>query len=195
MSGTFRAATRLQRSIPSSPLPPAFTSLYRLFLRATAASVLHHRPAARRLRKLWRPTFEGAVRVIRKLESSEALGHEQQRLQRWYAVWEQRIDNTLSLLCTSADSRGLAHSLTKNLQQLYDQHADYQRSRLGTRSSWNPQLPPDSPEYKPLTGAKAIAVAKKREFRDRGWGALGEVIVMAEARQGMSLGRLRRRWK
>lgn len=99
MPGKLPPAAKLSRNISTGRLPPTFSSLYRLFLRATSASVLDHRPAVRRLRKLWRPSFEGAVRVIRKLECSELPECEQEQLKHWYTVWEQRSEQVLVLEC------------------------------------------------------------------------------------------------
>lgn len=71
-------------------LPPTFRSLYRLVLRATSASVLHHTAATRSLRALWKPTFHGATDVIRRLQSGAADVAEQQKLENWLMIWERR---------------------------------------------------------------------------------------------------------
>ena len=70
-------------------LPSVFTSLYRLFLRTSSASVLHHKGATRNLRSLWRPTFDGAARVMYQLQDSNDAAT-QKELETWLNVWEQR---------------------------------------------------------------------------------------------------------
>ena len=74
-------------AITGHTLPPAFTSLYRLFLRAVKSSVLQNPAHTRHLRSLYRPTFEQAVKVIRELEN----GHtEQEPLRKWLDDWQIR---------------------------------------------------------------------------------------------------------
>jgi hypothetical protein len=70
-------------------LSSTFSSLYRLFLRTSSASVLHH-PAARiALRKTWRPTFEGALLVIHKLQNDPApSATERKTMEDWLVKWE-----------------------------------------------------------------------------------------------------------
>ncbi len=69
-------------------LPPSFTSSYRLFLRASSASVLHHRAATRYVRTLWKPTFREAAVVIRKLQSPTLGISEKEQLEKWRCIWE-----------------------------------------------------------------------------------------------------------
>ena len=73
-------------------LPSGFTSLYRIFLRATSASVLHHGPANRSLRRLYRPSFEKAANAIRKLENLQTEGNavEAQRIEKWLKIFDER---------------------------------------------------------------------------------------------------------
>lgn len=73
-------------------LPSGFTSLYRIFLRATSASVLHHGPATRSLRRLYRPSFETAANAIRKLENLQTEGNavEAQRIEKWLKIFDER---------------------------------------------------------------------------------------------------------
>lgn len=65
---------------------------------------------------------------------------------------------------------------------------------------WHPQLPPSSPEYRvkvpdQTEGShhmrKLEKLANHNRLKDTAWGALGEVISMAEGRDGVSLGRVR----
>ena len=106
------------------------------------------------------------------------------------------MDNTLSLLYVSATSKGLPHKITKNLARLEYENVKYKRRYMkGQTSRWNPQLPPDSDYYKalPLTPKEV----NRKEKYQRQWDldarvldSLQEVIQMAEARDGLILGRL-----
>jgi hypothetical protein len=71
-------------------LPPTFTSLYRLLLRATSASVLHHTSATRGLRQLWRPTFREASKVFRRLNDESCEKTEREKSLEWLRVWERQ---------------------------------------------------------------------------------------------------------
>jgi len=51
-------------------LPPSFTSLYRLFLRLSSASVLHYQPAKLNLIARYRPAFEEAAKLTVLVEST-----------------------------------------------------------------------------------------------------------------------------
>lgn len=75
---------------PRSSLPQSFTSLYRLFLRATSASVLHQSRSTRSLRRLWRPTFKYAGNVIHRLQSETLGTPERARMESWLKVWDTR---------------------------------------------------------------------------------------------------------
>lgn len=75
-------------SMERGPLPPTFTSVYRLFLRASSAAVLHHKVATRHLRLLWRPTFREAARVIRTLQDPALGADERAHRERWLARWD-----------------------------------------------------------------------------------------------------------
>lgn len=61
--------------------------------------------------------------------------------------------------------------------------------------TWRPGLPHDDPEYTPgiKMHTKARMKLENRRiqgiFNENGWGALGEVVRMAEGRDGISLGR------
>lgn len=170
-------------------LHPSFTSLYRLFLRTVSASVLHQPRAVADLRALWRPVFKDAAK---------------QHNPEWLKTWDKRADRTLALLYSSAQSRGLPSSLTRNL--VYLVHAETHRLRYSTRryKPWSPQLPPTSPLYKPPqppTQSQLNREAKNKNWaamEDSGWAALSEVVRMAEGRDGLLLGRVSvkgRMWK
>ncbi|KAK1226595.1 hypothetical protein PQX77_010435 [Marasmius sp. AFHP31] len=173
-------------------LPPTLTSVYRLFLRTASASVLHHRIATRNLRQLWRPVFEDAAQVVKKMGKAKD-GQERRDLENWLGQWEKRMDNTLSILYNSAKTRGLSHQLTRNLSFLV--LGEHQRLRNQERNLplWNPQLPPDAREYQ-VKNSKVTGKDEKRqrrkEFEETAWRALGEVVRMAEGRNELSLGRI-----
>jgi hypothetical protein len=76
-------------TLPAQGLPPSFTSLYRLFLRASSAAVLHHRAATRYIRPLWKPTFREAAVVIRRVQNPSLVSSEKAQLERWLCLWEQ----------------------------------------------------------------------------------------------------------
>ena len=79
-------------------LPPSFTSSYRLFLRASSASVLHHRVATHYVRTLWKLTFREAAVVIHKLQSPTLGNPERERLERWRCLWELSSESNVDVL-------------------------------------------------------------------------------------------------
>ena len=79
-------------------LPPSFTSSYRLFLRASSASVLHHRAATRYVRTLWKPTFREAAVVIHKLQSPTLGIREKEQLEKWRCIWERSGEFEVDIL-------------------------------------------------------------------------------------------------
>jgi hypothetical protein len=111
------------------------------------------------------------------------------------------VDNTLSLLYNSARSRGLSHDLTKNLSWLFKGHRTWAQSYYGRLGShWRPNLPRDAPEYqiRILDSKERRRQAKEQESRvvtEAAWGALGEVVGVAEGRHGISLGKMTHREK
>ncbi|KAJ7647714.1 hypothetical protein FB45DRAFT_206925, partial [Roridomyces roridus] len=165
------------------PLPPDFTSLYRLFLRTSAASVLHQPRATRYLRKLWRPTFEDAARATSQLQNQS---HNRNELERWLESWHLRIDNTLALLFTSSKTKGIPHQVTRNLALLFRS----EQARLDTQRfpQWKPQLPLDSSEYKP--GTPELPERRRREEAGA-LDALQDVVRMAEGRAQLTFGKIR----
>jgi len=167
-------------------LPPSFTSLYRLFLRTSSVSVLHHQVATHHIRTLWKPTFREAAVVIHKLQSPTLETPEKERLERWYCLWERSIHRTLSLLITSAQSRGLAHKVTRNLSFLHFSFQQYQeRTRYAATGNWDPH----QQEYKPVRSARPSQIQAER-FDGQCWGALEETARMAEGKSGLTLGRV-----
>ncbi|KAH9833530.1 uncharacterized protein C8Q71DRAFT_773888 [Rhodofomes roseus] len=192
---------------PTTRLPAEFTSLYRLVLRATAASVLNNGSATQQLRVLWRPGFDRAAEVLHRLQSTPLAESERTTLQRWYGAWEARMDKTLSFLSNSARSRGLPHRVTRNMSHLLWSYRFY-TSKVSlwehdsSRPRWKPNLPQNHDAYKPhglKPGTRLEDIqsrkARRADMNDEQWAALDEVILMAEGREGLSLGRItRRQW-
>ncbi|KAJ7132996.1 hypothetical protein C8R46DRAFT_1140294 [Mycena filopes] len=172
-----------------SSLPSHFTSLYRLFLRTSSASVLHQKKATTAIRKLWRPVFEDAAKVTTKLQAHSLSPTHRRDLELWLQAWHLRIDNTLALLYTASKSHGVPHQLTRNLAFL----ARSEQLRLDSvkRPKWEPDLPSGSPEYRPLHEDQHSERLRIQEEDAHGaWDALEEVVRMAEGRNELSLGKV-----
>ncbi|KAI5117943.1 hypothetical protein M0805_004708 [Coniferiporia weirii] len=178
-------------------LPPEFTALYRLFLRATSAAVLHNRPALKSLRKTYRHSFEAAASAIKCTHAESSSPEGVENAKRWLAEFDTRITNTLELLHNSALSRGLPHRVVSRLNFLARSNYGWSMGHYHTPAIlWNPQLPPNSPEYKirppseiPGGKKKVEKRAEDMQLNSAAWGPLGEVIQMAEGRDGLVLGR------
>ncbi|KIK96344.1 hypothetical protein PAXRUDRAFT_826056 [Paxillus rubicundulus Ve08.2h10] len=183
-------------------LPPTFMSLYRLVLRSTSASVLHHTVARKNLCKLWRPAFDAAARVVRELQTHQLSQMQRTKRERLLNIFQLRVDATLNLLLNSANSRGIPHQVVRNLNLLRKRHIDWVHggyySQL-SKNAWKPQLSPKAPEYSPKSlipeSQRATVIQarrrKNKQADERCWNALGEVVRMAEGRHNMSLGRVR----
>ncbi|KAN0130757.1 hypothetical protein V8E53_011432 [Lactarius tabidus] len=167
-------------------LPPSFTSLYRLLLRTTSAAVLDHKAATRYVGPLWKPSFREAATIIHRLQNPTLGTVEKAQLERWLCQWESSMDNTLALLSTSAQSRGLAHKLTRNLAFLNFGFRQYHANILySTTRPWDPQ----QQEYKPPRKVRPAQI-KAEKFDRQCWGALEETVRMAEGKSKLSLGRI-----
>jgi hypothetical protein len=70
------------------PLPPSFTSLYRVLLRTTSAAVLNHKAATRYVRTLWKPPFREAAAIVHRLQNPTLGTAEKAQLERWLFLWE-----------------------------------------------------------------------------------------------------------
>jgi len=193
----------MSAKIPARKLPPSFTSLYRLFLRTSSAAVLHHGAATRYVRTLWKPTFREAAVVVHELQSPTLGTSEKEQLEKWNSRWESSsecqvdplfrptklifvVDRTLSLLITSAQSRGLAHKLTQNLSYLHFEFQKYQWStHYRATQFWDPR----QREYKPARQPRPSQTTAER-FDGQSWGALEETARMAEGKSGLTLGRM-----
>lgn len=71
-------------------LPPSFISLYRLFLRASSASVLHQNEARKQLRRLFRPVFDAAAQVVKDLHSNQLSPSKRIRSECFLDTFQQR---------------------------------------------------------------------------------------------------------
>ncbi|KAI9568911.1 hypothetical protein HD554DRAFT_687120 [Boletus coccyginus] len=174
-------------------LPSSFTSLYRLFLRAGSASVLHQKAARKQLRWLFRPIFDVAARVVGDLQSNQLSRSERVRRELFLDIFQQRMDGTLSLLLNSAQYRGVPHRAIYNLNRLRNAHAVWTHRKYysGAKNAWNPKvavahnLKPHAPQRPRDTDRM-----EKDRMHERCWDAFGEVVRMAEGRHNLSLGRL-----
>ncbi|KAI0359213.1 hypothetical protein OH77DRAFT_1012021 [Trametes cingulata] len=190
----FRQYATARNTPAPPPLPPTFRSLYRLFLRATAASVLAHPDGTLRLRKLWRPVFDHATQTIRQMEDDRLPPARRDAFTRWYRQWEKRMDNTLSLLYSSAISRGLPHRVTQNLHRMIQANGTLRDPSGPSKKPWRGYLPADSPEYQRRRVKHPTPM--QMELRMHFHAAprtLGEIVGMAEGWGGLSLGRTQRR--
>ncbi|KAI0310106.1 hypothetical protein OF83DRAFT_1071082 [Amylostereum chailletii] len=179
-------------SLSKPRLPPSFTSLYRLFLRASSASVLHHYAAKRHLRQLWRPTFDAAARVIQ--EGGRAGTTEAgERRRKWLQAWEANTDTTLSVLHISSQSRGLSHKLTRNLSYLHYGFSTWHSEKLNKPGNrWDPspsKLRDLEQTMATLSKAKSAVKRARSDFDAQSLGALEEVVRMAEGKGCLHLGR------
>jgi len=166
----------------ASVLPGTLRSVYRLFLRASSASVLHHRVACANLRRLLRPTFDAAADVSRQIQVTppQNVKHEAE-LRAWLDCWEKRMDNTLRLLYISSQSRGLPHKLIRNLGFLV--LSEHQRLiKDHPKMTWQPT--------KVVQRATEEKRRKFEEFVENAWAPLSQVVKLAEGRDGISLGRV-----
>ncbi|KAJ7072891.1 hypothetical protein C8F01DRAFT_264879 [Mycena amicta] len=165
------------------------TSLYRLFLRTCSASVMQQKRSTQTLRKLWRPTFVDAARATTQLQSNSLSAAERNELETWLRDWHLRIDNTLALLYTSSQSRGLAHSLTRNLSEIV--YGEQRRINRVRYPKWQPGKDEATAEY---TAHHVERLIRRRREEDKpqidalAWQGLDEVIQMAEGRSGLVLG-------
>ncbi|KIL63730.1 hypothetical protein M378DRAFT_186943 [Amanita muscaria Koide BX008] len=169
-----------------------FTSLYRLFLRTISASVLHHPQATRNLRRLWRPAFEAGARVTKELQQSPCdSSHEHHT---WLKLWNERVNNTLALLYNSSQTRGLAHNLTRNLAWLVS--SEQQRVRAYRLKAWDPKRPHALTNLTEKARKKQEEENKFKDFVARSWAPLNRAVELAEAKDDLTLGRIRvRGWK
>ncbi|EUC62544.1 hypothetical protein RSOL_423190 [Rhizoctonia solani AG-3 Rhs1AP] len=151
---------------PASSLNPEVRSLYRIFLRATSASVLHHSNATSCLRTRYRPVFEHYVGLYQSQATKADVIRE----------WDERIDNTLSLLQNSAVSRGLPHKVTRSLSQLVHSRFMEQKHVL------HPKYDPNRSATKPPSLSPATMLSDELHRM------LEETTRLAEGTTGLVLG-------
>ncbi|KAF7782775.1 hypothetical protein Agabi119p4_2151 [Agaricus bisporus var. burnettii] len=177
-------------------LPADFRSFYRLFRRACSASVLHRSAETVALRNLYRYTFRRAGLVYMRYKTESPDDEANVKRKAWLDSWNQRMDNTLSLLYNSSHTRGLPHQITKYLGHFIFVQRFRHRHTKDQGLTWNPQLPRDSPEYKPrpkkpATLAKQSKQEKMKQLADDALGHLREVARMAEGRDEIVFGSLK----
>lgn len=198
-------------------LPADFRSFYRLFRRACSASVLHRSAETVALRNLYRYTFRRAGLVYMRYKTESPDDEANIKRKAWLDSWNQRsafvvwvissfffslsefenlVDNTLSLLYNSSHTRGLPHQITKYLGHFIFVQRFRHRHTKDQGLTWNPQLPRDSPEYKPrpkkpATLAKQSKQEKMKQLADDALGHLREVARMAEGRDEILFGSLK----
>lgn len=71
-------------------LNPKFAFMYRLFLRASSASVLHNGLATRKLRKLFRPMVEAVATTVSKMEGTAP--EDSVHLMKWMDEFDNRSE-------------------------------------------------------------------------------------------------------
>lgn len=192
-------------------LPAELTSLYRIFLRATSAAVLNNGPGTRGLRRVYRPTFEAAARAIQCAQDLESTSEEAQTVKLWLDEFDKRgksqicltisltpkrssANGTLELLHNAALSRGLPHRAILHLFHLSrSNHHWSSENQEYPIIAWSPQLRRDDPKYRPGWNMTSNQRKRKAEvdIASKAWNGLGEVIRMAEGRDGILLGKVR----
>lgn len=99
-------------------------------------------------------------------------------------------ENTFSLLCASATSRGLPSKVTRNIASLQRRHNYWTNDKYNRPSqAWNPSLP--LAEYREPKKPPRKRAGESDKLDEQAWNALGEVVRMAEGRDGLTLGRVK----
>lgn len=173
----------------TAALNPAIKSLYRTFLRAISASLLHHSTGTRCLRDRYRTAFEQYFQLH---WSHKAPSKTMKEIQEWdarcmYAIFSKFgsnlpnkvVDNTLQLLQNSATSRGLPHQLTRNLSLLVNARSLEQAHTAHPK--WDPSrgVGKKSPTINP-TASLAVRIDD----------ILEENLTLAEGTSRIVLGRI-----
>jgi hypothetical protein len=165
-------------------------SVYRLFLRTVSASVLHHTSSVHGLRRLYRPIFRSGHTLMTQLNQPTLPESDRELLHKQLVAWNNRIDTTLKLLLSSAQSRGLPDALTRNMVQLERDYAKVQEIRMSRPAAhWDGQMTEDvlAQTHASIRGVMAKRAAS-RELEDRGWDVLHRTVQMAEGTAGVFLG-------
>ncbi|KAG8692153.1 hypothetical protein FRC08_009979 [Ceratobasidium sp. 394] len=164
--------TRPAPNSGSGDLSPTVRSLYRIFLRATSASVLHHSTGTRCLRSRYRPVFEQYFQLHRsQIPQNKRLAEIRE--------WDERLDNTLCLLQNSATFRGLPHLLTRNLSLLVNAHLKEQAHVIYPK--WDPAR--GTSNKSPQAENRTTALAAQLEQ------CMAENLELAEGTAKVVLGR------
>jgi hypothetical protein len=93
------------------------------------------------------------------------------------------VDNTLSLLYSSAVSRGLPHRLTRNLHTLSKRRKDW------VNLTYDRPAAPWRPTGEPVRVNSKKVQKNQGESGELAWNMVGEVVRMAEGRDQLTLGR------
>lgn len=92
------------------------------------------------------------------------------------------------MLYNSSQSRGLSHNLTRNLAYLV--YSERKRLREYKLNVWNPR----EPRQLVTPSAKLERRREKKQLLERlkasAWGPLSQVVKLAEAKDGLTLGRV-----
>jgi hypothetical protein len=171
--------------LPAPRLPQSFTSLYRLFLRASSAAVLHHRAATRYFRPLWKPTFREAAIVIRRLQNPTLGSFEKAPLERWLCLWELSSECQISV---SSQSPNLVLSGQNTLVTFYISTVSRPSTQTNAKpllsKFWLPEVPGKhtlwshpvlgpTPTRLQTTPANPSLSNKRRRFRRQKLGCIG----------------------
>ena len=102
------------------------------------------------------------------------------------------VDHTLEILYNSATSRGLPHQMTRNLASILGIERGRVITAMHRLPKWQPQSAsiPKVPKHLTPKVLKKLDLKKEQEeLSENSMRALGEVVRMAEATAGLSLGR------
>ena len=92
------------------------------------------------------------------------------------------------MLYNSSQSRGLSHQLTRNLGYLV--YAERQRVKAFRLPVWAPQKPEELAKLALQSSRKLAAKQKHEQLVAKAWGPLSQVVKLAEAKDGLTLGRV-----
>ncbi|KAH7106597.1 hypothetical protein BKA62DRAFT_687595 [Auriculariales sp. MPI-PUGE-AT-0066] len=172
--------------------PTGVRSVYRLFLRALSASVLHKSSATRLLRRLYRPVFREAGVAANQLQSRSLPQPDQARLRGQLKRWNARVEVTLQMLVSSAQSRGLPDLLTRNLSVLmFDFVRKDDAQLLRPVSHWNGQW--TESQISSVNSSNTALLkqrARNREVQELGGNLVNQTLEMAEITSGLIMGRI-----
>jgi len=100
------------------------------------------------------------------------------------------VDDTLSFLSVSAQSRGLPHQVTHNLAMIGHLHGFWMKRQMQRYTKkWDPSKATVKAVIPPPRNAKQ---KQQQRLNDQSLGCLEEVVRMAEGTSGITMGRLHR---